>query len=308
MISDHIKISVVILTLNAKSTIAQVLENINCSKYNVIVLDSSSNDKTIEICKQYNCKIRIIDRKDFNHGATRELARRITNSHIIVFLTQDAIPLNMNSIDELISPIINNEAHVAYARQIPKDKSPILEAFPREFNYPSSDELRSIKDVDKYGVKTFFCSDSCAAWSNSALDEIGGFSPTLTNEDYLTCAKLLLNGFKVAYVSKAIVYHSHSYSLKEEFQRMFDTGYVRAENPWIQDAVGNANKLGAKYFKVLINKLIKENPLLIPYAFAQTAMKFIGYKIGYRSTIFPRWFKKLCSGQKYYWDSKYYNG
>ena len=89
---------------------------------------------------------------------------------------------------------------------------------------------------------------------------------------------------------------------------MFDTGYVRAERPWIQVTVGHADKKGVNYFLNLMGKLWLEKPLLIPYAFIQTTVKYIGYKVGYNSINFPKWFKKTCSGQKYYWDSKYYEG
>jgi len=299
--------SIVILTLNAGKTIQSLLSQIDTIKYELIVIDSSSSDDTLKYCKNFNCKIVTIDKSDFNHGVTREFGRKLCNTDIVVQMTQDALP-NKDTIRRLIEPIQQKKSKVSYARQIPKKGAGIMESFPREFNFPIHDQLRSIKDINKYGVYTFFCSDSCAAWSSSALDEIGGFIPTLTNEDYFACSRLLLNGHKVAYASKAIVNHSHNYSFKEEFQRMFDTGYVRAENPWIQDAVGSASKLGAKYFKALIKKLAIEKPFLIPYAFVQTAIKYIGYKIGYNSLKLPLWFKKLCSSQKYYWHSKYYNG
>ena len=206
--------SIVIVTLNAGKTIAPLLSQIDTNKYEVFVIDSSSTDDTIEHCKKINCKIITIDRSDFNHGATREMGRKLCNTDIVVNMTQDALPF-IDTIDKLIEPIQNNKAKASYARQLPRKNSSILESYPRYYNYPIAGQIRSIKDVDKYGVYTFFCSDSCAAWSNSALDEVGGFLPTLTNEDYITCARLLLKNYSVAYVSEALVTHSHNYSLKE---------------------------------------------------------------------------------------------
>ena len=229
-------------------------------------------------------------------------------TEIVVFFTHDAIPLSRGLVKSLIKPIIKGKAAVSYARQIPRPGSTIFESFPREFNYGEQYQLRSKSDINTYGVYTFFCSNSCAAWSNIALDEVGGFSPTLTNEDYITCAKLLMNKYKVAYVPEAVVTHSHDYTLKQEFQRMYDTGYVRSERLWIQELVGSANKRGSIYFQKLIIKLWRESPLLIPYAIIQTLVKLLGYKIGFRSLKFPEYFKKFFSGQKYYWDSKYYEG
>ena len=155
-------------------------------------------------------------------------------------------------------------------------------------------------------VFTFFCSNSCAAWKNDALDLIGGFKPTLTNEDYITCAELVLNGFKVSYVPNAMVYHSHDYSLWQEFKRMFDTGYVRAERPWLDIESGTATKRGFQFSKKLFSMLAKNNPFLIPYAIFQVVVKFIGFKIGNNALRFPKSIKKILSEQSYYWDSKYY--
>ena len=298
-------VTVYILTLNAEKTITSLLNYYNYDHYNVVVIDSSSSDRTVKICEKYDCSIVSIDRSDFNHGATREYARKLTDSEIVVFFTQDVMPASDETIEKLILPIINGEAHVSYARQLHNKNADIFESFSREYNYGTKEHIRSIADINKYGIYTFFCSNSCAAWSNKVLDEIGGFKSTLTNEDYFACAGLLLNGYKVAYVADAIVTHSHKYTLLQEFRRMFDTGYVRAERSWVQDAIGHAEKRGTEYFKALINKLWVENPLLIPYAFLQITIKYLGYKLGFHGKNLPTWIKKSMSSQKYYWDSKY---
>ena len=302
------KVGIIILTLNAEKRISQILHKIDFKKYDVLIVDSSSVDFTVSIAKSFGCKIVIIPQQNFNHGATRENARRLLKNRVVVFLTDDAVPLNSTTIEKLIEPILKGKAVVSYARQIPMENADIFESFPREYNYGNEFQLRSLKDIKQYGVYTFFASNSCAAWSNEALDSIGGFKSTLTNEDYFACAELLNKCYKVAYVPTAVVSHSHNYSLKEEFQRMYDTGYVRAERPWIQKLVGSANKRGSMYFQQFIIKLWFNSPLLIPYAIIQTITKFIGYKLGFASLKFPKYLKKLFSGQKYYWDSKFYKG
>jgi len=221
-------------------------------------------------------------------------------------MTQDAIPADNYLIEKLVEPIIKGKASFSYARQIPRKGADIFESFPRWFNYPDESNFRVIEDVGKYGVYTFFCSDSCSAYLNSALDEIGGFRPTVTSEDYFAAARLLQNGHRVAYVADAVVFHSHSYTLSDEFKRYFDTGYVRAENPWVQNIVGHAEGRGKDYFKELIIRLSTTKPWLIPYAVLNTFVKLVGYRTGYSSLHAPTWWKKLLSSQRYYWNSKYY--
>ena len=97
------------------------------------------------------------------------------------------------------------------------------------------------------------------------------------------------------------------YTLKQEFQRYFDTGYVRAQNPEVQKRVGNAENRGAGLVKALLIRVLKENPGLIPYAIIQSGAKWQGYRAGYHSHWMPLSLKIKLSSQRYYWVSKYHN-
>jgi len=302
-------ISVVIVTKNAGKELVPILTKLqtqNMPPSIITVFDSASEDGTDIQARKMGVSVVSVATGDFNHGATREMARKHSKSDIVIFMTQDAIPVDNHLIDKLVEPIESGKASFSYARQIPRRDADLFESHPRQFNYPHESHIRGIEDINKFGVYTFFCSDSCAAYLNSALDEIGGFRPTLTNEDYLAAARLMQKGHKVAYVADAIVEHSHSYTLWHEFQRYFDTGYVRAENYWIQTIAGQAEGRGKEYFRSLVVELAKSHPWLIIYAILDTFMKLLGYRVGFWSLNTPKWWKRLCSGQKYFWDSKYY--
>jgi rhamnosyltransferase len=300
-------ISVIIPTYNAGLSIYSILNKINNNPANVdiLIIDSSSTDNTVNDALSYEVEIITIPKIDFNHADTREFARQHHRNDIVVFLTQDAIPASDDLIQKLIAPLLrNNNIAVSYGRQIPHDGADILEAFPREYNYGLEPQIRGIDDIKKYGVYTFFCSNSCAAYRNSALDEIGGFKTVLTNEDYFAVAELLQKGYKIAYTPEAIVKHSHRYSLWQEFQRYFDTGYVRAENPIIQTLVGPAESRGVGFVAALLKKLWQESPSLIPYALLQSIIKWLGFRVGFYGKHLPLWLKKKLSQQAYYWDAK----
>lgn len=270
---------------------------------NVLIVDSESADGTAELARSFeHVRICTIRRKDFNHGATRELARREIGTDIVVFLTQDVRP-RPGWLELLVQPIRDGRAVVAYSRQIPREGAGRFEAFPRQFNYPDHSTTRTIADVHACGVVTFFCSDSSAAYLNSALDEVGGFETLLTNEDYFAVARLLHSGGSIAYVAESEVVHSHRYTLVQEFQRYFDNGYVRGERRWIQQLVGNAEGRGASLVKAALVDLVRTQPWLVPYALLQAAAKWTGYRAGFHSTRAPLWWKRALSGQKYYWAS-----
>ncbi len=303
-------VQIIIPTLNAVKSVDSFVDNfrkIMACGYDVLVVDSSSSDNTVEVVKTLGAEVIIIPQADFNHGATRELARKQSKHDIVVFMTQDVEVISTDFVRYLIEPIEKDPGiAVSYSRQVPFDEADIFEAFPREFNYPSLSHVRSLADVDEYGIYTFFCSNSCAAYRNSLLNNIGGFDSSMNSEDYFAVAKLLDKGYRIAYVAESVVKHSHKYSIVEEFKRYFDIGYVRAQYPDIQKIVGHAESRGKIFAKELILKLIQLNQKkLIPYAIVHTATKWFGYRMGYYGHFLPVVIKKKLSGQTYYWTSKY---
>jgi GT2 family glycosyltransferase len=273
-------------------------------KPRVLVVNSSSNDGTVEEAERLGAETLIIPRNEFNHGSTRERARKYLETDIVVMTTPDAYPVDEHVLEKLTRPLFEGKAAVSYARQIPHDGAGIFEAFPRYFNYPEKSHVRGIEDLKKYGVYTFFCSDTCAAYKNSALDEIGGFRSVLTAEDYFAVALLLQKGHKIAYVAEAVVKHSHRYTLGQEFRRYFDTGYTWKENHDLIRFVEKAEGRGKEFFLNLMKRLLEERPLLIPYAALNTFVKWCGYRMGWMSTHAPLWLRKKLSGQDFYWRSK----
>ncbi|MCX6953073.1 MAG: glycosyltransferase [Verrucomicrobia bacterium] len=299
-------VGVVVLTLNGAKQIAQALGPVLASRSvaKILVVDSSSSDDTVEIAQSLGATVEVIARAEFNHGVTREFARKRLGTDIVVYLTQDVIP-EAGFIEPLVAPILAGEVAVTYSRQLPHRGADFFEAFPREFNYPSQSNTRGLGDASQHGVYTFFCSDSCAAYANGALDQIGGFKATLTNEDYFAVAAMLRLGHRIGYVAESRVAHSHRYTLAQEFRRYFDTGYVRAENPWVNEIAGAAEGRGASFFREMLRRLMRQAPRLLPYAIVQTGVKWLGYRVGFHSLKAPLAWKIRCSGQPYYWRSKF---
>lgn len=295
---------IAVITHNAKHHLKHCLPPLLNSplKPRVLVVNSSSNDGTVEEAERLGAETLVIPRKEFNHGTTREVARRALGTEILVMITPDAYAEDIDLIDTLTAPIRSGKASIAYARQLPHRGAGIFESFSRTFNYPEQSQLRSIQDVAKYGVYTFFCSNSCCAWKNSALDEIGGFSHVLLGEDTVACARLLRKGHKIAYVSEAQIHHSHSYTLWQEFQRHYDTGLARKSYASLFSEAGKDSKRGKAYTKSLFSLLLKEHPTLIPYALLQTGAKWIGYQSGKLTSRFPAKFKRTFSSQDFYWS------
>ena len=163
-------------------------------KPRVLVLNSSSDDGTVELAEEMGAETLVIPRKEFNHGISREFARKHLGTDIVVMMTPDAYAKDRSMLERLVDPIISKKASVSYARQIPHRNASFLESFSRKFSYPEKSHCRTLNHSSLWGVYTIFCSNACAAYSSEALDEIGGFSDVLTGEDTVAVSQLLRNG------------------------------------------------------------------------------------------------------------------
>jgi glycosyltransferase involved in cell wall biosynthesis len=64
MLNKTLPLSVIINTLNEEKNISSCIESIiKQNPYEIILIDGSSNDKTVDIAKKYNVKVIVVDRK-----------------------------------------------------------------------------------------------------------------------------------------------------------------------------------------------------------------------------------------------------
>lgn len=299
----HPSIGVCVLTLNGEKHLTRCLTPFLHSplKPRVLVVDSSSIDQTVSLGRSLGAETLVIPRSMFNHGSTREMARKHLNTDIVVMVTQDAYLCDADALGKLVQPLIEGKAVAAYGRQLPHEGADIFESFHRAYNYPATSELRSLNDLSKREKRLFFFSNSFSCYLNSALDDIGGFEHLLLGEDTLAAARLLQKGFSIAYVADALAYHSHRYTLRNEFQRHFDTGYARVDiERKIQSEKGDTSE-GKKYTQKLFQHLWQSSPSQIPYALLLILTKWTGYSLGRLGHKMPLSYNRFFSAYKGFW-------
>ncbi|MFU2059990.1 glycosyltransferase family 2 protein [Avibacterium volantium] len=270
----------------------------------VIIIDSSSRDKTIELSKQANFEVTVIPTREFNHGGTRNLSASLSkDADIFVFLTQDALLSSPFSLQKIIEPFSDSQVGAVYGRQLPhKDASP-LAAHARLFNYPDKTIIKSQEDIARLGIKTVFISNSFAAYRASLFKELGGFPDNvIMAEDMHLAARIIGAGYKIAYSAKATVHHSHNYTPWQEFKRYFDTGVFQKQENWIQEKFGKPTGEGRRFVLSEMKYLTKNAPFWIPRAIFTTLLKFVGYKLGTYYGILPKTFIRFFSMHKQYWN------
>lgn len=278
-------ISVIIPTLNAGDELHCLLEELITQTVvpdEIIVIDSSSTDNTVEIAKQYPLvDVEIIPRSEFNHGITRHKALLRAKGDIVCFLTQDAVPANKNFLERLINPLLlDKDVALSSGRQLPKKDAREFEKLVREFNYPPISNVRSLSDFDKYGIKTYFASDVCSAYSRDAYIKCGGFPKVDISEDMIMAARLIHNGYKVAYAADAMVFHSHNLTPLQQFRRNKAIGaFLQRYN----HELGNVKETGegTRLVKSVASRLLQKGKVIELLCFGiDCSMRLAGNRIG----------------------------
>lgn len=300
------RIAVIVPTLNAGGlwrTWLEALAQQTCTLQRKLVIDSSSTDDTVKLAAEYGLETMVIERKDFNHGGTRQMAAEyLDDCDFLVFLTQDAILATPDALTNMLAYFDDPDVAICYGRQLPHHDAGPIGAHARLFNYPAESRVRSRNDIPQLGIKATFCSDSFACYRRSALLEAGGFKRDLIfGEDAHIAARLVLAGKKVAYAADAAVYHSHDYSLIQDFKRYFDVGVFHTREAAIFSQFGSASGEGMRFVKSELRYMWQHSPILLLSVVVRTFIKYAAYKIGKYEQKLPNSLKMNLSMNSRYW-------
>ena len=270
-VSENLTVSVIIPTLNAEKELPVLLRSLEVQSYpitEIIIVDSSSDDQTVSIGMSY-------------HGKTRDLVFRKSIGNIVVFLTQDAVPADKKFLGNLITPLLDPNVAVSVGRQLPKPSASKMEKLVRNFNYPAENNIRSKEDITHLGIKAFFSSNSCAAYRRDVYFHLGGFNESVrTNEDMFFAAKALQSGYCVAYTAEACVYHSHNFTLMQQYKRNYLQGYEIEKHRELLNGSALFGE-GYRFVKSISHDLIKNGDVVSFIQFGlDCCARFLGNRAG----------------------------
>ncbi|MBJ6360264.1 glycosyltransferase family 2 protein [Paenibacillus sp. GCM10012307] len=296
-------ISVLIPTYNASHDIRSLLtklyeQDIGQNEMEIIVIDSSSTDSTVEIIRHEFPKtvLEIIPNESFDHGGTRNRLAAMATGEFLLFMTQDAIPYDLSLLSSMHKVFNDKQVAVCFARQIPKDDAGDLEIFARGFNYPETSLLKTKSKIEQLGIKTFFNSNVCSMYRKEYFNTLGGFPERIIlNEDMIFASRAIFKDLSVYYCAEARVYHSHNYTIKQQFKRYFDIGMAFKDTEELFKNISN-EKEGMKMIVRQTKYLLKRKRThLIAYALAENICKLFAYQLGKKNRLFPYQIKKQFS-------------
>lgn len=240
--------------------------------------------------------------EEFDHGGTRNQGAALSSADYVMFMTQDAVPLDASLTENMVKALQQEGVAAAYGRQLCSKEAGVIEGYTRQFNYPAESRVKSLEDLESLGIKTYFCSNVCAAYDRRVFDELGGFvDKTIFNEDMIFAAELIQAGYKIAYAADCRVEHSHRYSSRQQLARNFDLGVSQRQHREIFDTVKSESE-GIRLVKDTAKWMLAQKKVyLLPKLFCQSGCKFIGYRLGKSYERLPLWLCQRLSMNKEFW-------
>jgi rhamnosyltransferase len=273
------KVSIICPLYNAEKYLVELHKKIRQQDIELEVEElyvlTESNDLTEDLLKKNELKYLKISKVEFSHSRTREMMSYMASGDVIVFISQDVIIKNDNWLRNLVTPIFNGECDATFSRQICTNNT--IEKYIRERNYPSESRIVSNSDVERLGLRAFFFSDASSAVKSNVFRELGAYDNKnlIINEDMYFAYKLITSGYSIKYCADSEVYHSHIFTLRQLFNRYFDTGVFLRENSYLLKY--GANGSGFDLLAYVVKASIKEvNLKVLLNVIPNFSARFIG--------------------------------
>jgi rhamnosyltransferase len=236
------KASVVIPTKNGEEYLDEVMQAIFAQvapwDYEVVVIDSGSTDRTLEILGRYPVRLLQIPPLEFNHGETRNRAIAEAKGAYIALLTQDATPASKHWLANMVAACEEEGVAGVFGPHLTRDDCDPIESRNLAVHFRNFGEGRTryqvLDEADykaRQGHYDFF--SNCNSCLKRAVWEQIPFRRTPMAEDQMWAQDVLKAGYAKIYEPDAPVLHSHFYTPWIFLKRSFDEfrSYKQLGNP-----------------------------------------------------------------------------
>jgi rhamnosyltransferase len=304
MARSSLGVSLVLLTYNGMSFVEECLRMITLQELEwpleIIHIDSGSTDGTLDVARAFSLPTRHIQKKDFHHSRTRNLAADLARNNLVVYLSQDAIPASRHWLSSLVSPFQDQTVGGVYGRQIPPDTMGPLRKCAMGHLYPDKRDVRDPSAVPHLTLSMLRFSDANAAIRKDLLTRFRFNEQALVCEDHGMCRDILSVGYKVIYEPDAAVIHGHERTLFGEFQWAVDNGIslTRMGILGTKDTTRKELSYGVSAAAQQVRHFARVHQYHYAFMSACTSMvRWFGVQVGKRETRLPAWIlHKLSPG------------
>lgn len=316
--SENGTVTVAIPVLNGARYLDEVLSAIRRQRVEreveLLIIDSGSTDESLEIAARHGARIVSIDKKDFSHGGTRNMAVAEAKGSHVVFLTQDATPAS----DQWLSAMLEGfelapDVALVFGPHLARpDASHMIKREMRDHfrTWGKGTEI-DIQRLDQTpeglaAYKAFpgaiqFFSDVNGAVAKWAWQKVP-YKEVPYAEDQLIGREMIEAGYAKVFHPAAAVVHSHDYPPLQFMRRYFDEfrslrevlGHVeRFDATHVARAVAALSRLDAQYLR---EQGAAGPPLYkgVAQSSRHHLIRMLGAGLGTRADkLPPKWRKKL---------------
>ena len=273
-------ISIVIPVYNGfndlKFLIPKLLRQTKIKEIQIIIIDSGSNDDSIQYAKKNGCYVYSIPHEEFSHSYARNLGCLKSDGVFIMFMTQDAVPTDTLWLRKMVDPLLKNELIVASScRQSPRIDSDLYAAY----NINLHNNFMGINYVDRISHLPNNKKDVQFLRQNAQLDDVSCIVRKDIFQQYMYRGKyaedldlgirLLNDGYSLIMRATVQVIHSHNRSLLYHFKRSIvdkiTLNYFFPSSGFHQNDKDVIDNILSLYFyvNILLHNILKLNDLSV---------------------------------------------
>ncbi|MFT6107651.1 MAG: rhamnosyltransferase [Planctomycetota bacterium] len=219
----HERVALLVPTLNAEVDLEKLLPALAAQtlagRTELLAVDSSSTDRTVERLTAAGFRVESIARSDFGHGRTRNQLARMATADFLIFLSQDATPIDASFLEEMLAPFSDPTVGGVIARVLPNPGddpltartvlgSPEASDVPRTRRWSDPESYGAMSGAERADLLRFNNVASCVR--RELLEEIP-FPEVPFGEDFAWARQAMAAGWAIHFEPKAAVFHAHRY-------------------------------------------------------------------------------------------------
>ena len=197
--------------------------------FELVAADTSSTDGSFEALESAGARTRRIDRREFDHGETRNTLVGDARGEHVVFLSQDAVPQGPSFLEALVRPLADPRVAGVFARQVPRagadpctrrDLGTWVAAsdVPRLVLLPDGQLFDHLPPAERHRMAVF---DNVASAVRRQVLLAHPFAASRFGEDLEWGLRMVRLGHGIAYTPEAVVEHSHERTARSLYRRNY---------------------------------------------------------------------------------------
>ncbi len=302
-------ISVVIPVKDGGDGLARCLDGIRSQQteeaVEIVVVDSGSIDGSVGVAGARGALVHEIPAHAFSHGASRNLGAGRARGELLVFLSQDAVPVDGQWLSRLTAAFDQHpELAGVYGRQLANDGATPPEEYFLDFLYGTTPRTQRAAALHQLSMDTTLFSNVNSAIPRQIWERYPFVEDIIMSEDQEWSRRLLLEGYSIAYEPAAAVRHSHKYTIVGAFRRFFDSG-ASSDRAYMAGRQHSSRVLRRAATRYALGEMAwlwrTGRRRWIPYAVFYESAKLAGLFCGAKHGRIPLGVKRRLSAMPAYW-------